>query len=201
VAAAVVVVALVALLWWGWNQPVLETWKAEASPVPFFAAMALLPALGIPLTPFFVLAGAAFGTRVGLAGSMIALGVNLILSYWVGRGRLRAWMTHLLSRFGYVLPDFDAREKGAVRLTLLVKFMPGLPGFAKSYLLAMAGVPFALYFVVSMVVTGAYGAGLVVLGESAFHHDSRHVVVAAVLIGVAAVGVWTWRRRRAAVVA
>jgi uncharacterized membrane protein YdjX (TVP38/TMEM64 family) len=103
-------------------------------------------------------------------------------------------MTRLLSQFGYTLPDFDVKKEGAVRLTLLVKFMPGLPGFAKNYLLAMAGVPFALYFIVSMAISGVYGAALVVLGESAFHHDARHLIVAAVLIGVVAIGAAVWRR-------
>lgn len=197
VTAAVVVTALIALLWWGWNQPVIRTWKAEASPVPFFVAMALLPAVGIPLTPFFVLAGAAFGIPVGLAGSAMALGMNLIVCHWVGRGKLRTSMTRLLSRFGHALPEFDARKGGAVRLTLLVKFMPGVPAFAKNYLLAIAGVPFAPYFIISLLITGAYGVALVVLGESAFHHDARHGILAAVLIGLAAMGAWIWRRRRA----
>jgi uncharacterized membrane protein YdjX (TVP38/TMEM64 family) len=195
-AAAALVIALVVLLWWGWNQPVVREWKAEASPVPFFIAMALLPAVGMPLTPFFVLAGAAFGTHTGLVGSMAAVAVNLIVCHWVGRGALRTWVARVFSRFGYTLPSVDARREGALRLVLMVKFMPGLPGFARNYLLAMAGVPFALYFGISMVVTGIYGAALVVLGESAFHHDARHVVAAAVVIVLGAIGVVVWRRRR-----
>jgi uncharacterized membrane protein YdjX (TVP38/TMEM64 family) len=190
------VVALAALLWWGWNQPVFRSWQAEASPVPFFVAMALLPAIGIPVTPFFVLAGAAFGPRIGLVGSILALAANLVLCHWIGRRKLRAWLTRGFSRFGYALPDFDARKQGALRYTLLVKFMPGIPGFARNYLLATAGVPFSLYFVVSMAITGAYGAALVILGESAFRHDGPHMVVAAVLIGLAVTGTWTWRRRQ-----
>src|SRR5262245_5716772 len=104
--AAVVVIALVALLWWAWTEPMIRSWKAEAPMVPFFVAMALLPAVGVPLTPFFVLAGAVSGIRIGIAGSIIALSVNLLVCHWVGRGKLRTWMARLLSHFGYTLSDF-----------------------------------------------------------------------------------------------
>jgi uncharacterized membrane protein YdjX (TVP38/TMEM64 family) len=190
------VLALTALIWWGWKHPLMQTWIAEASPIPFFAAMALLPALGVPIGPFFVLAGAAFGIRLGLVGSAAALGVNLLLCYRIGRGRLRRMMARLLGRLGYSLPSFDGRRTGAARFTLLVKLTPGLPAFAKNYLLGLAGVPLRMYFIVGMAVTGTYGAALVILGESAFHHDLRRLVVPALVIALAGIGVWIWRRKQ-----
>jgi len=192
---AFLVAAVAGLLWWAWSRSGVQDWMAEAPPLPFFAAMAVLPALGAPITPFFVLAGAAFGSRLGLAGSAAALAANLTLCHSLARGKLRPRIASLLARFGYTLPDFEVRREGRFRFTLLVKLAPGLPAFAKNYLLGVAGVPFALYFVVSMAITGAYGAALAVLGTAALHHDVGHGVTAAAVLVLAATGAWLWRRR------
>jgi uncharacterized membrane protein YdjX (TVP38/TMEM64 family) len=193
-ATAVVVITLAALLWWGWRLPAFQSWKAEASPIPFFTVMALLPALGIPIAPFFVLAGATFGIRLGLAGSAAALAVNLLLCHRIGRGRLRTGVARALTRFGYELPAFEGQKAGAVRFTLLVRLTPGLPHFAKNYLLVLAGVPLPMYLLVSSSITGAYGAALIIFGESAFHHDLRGLVLPVLVAGVGALGLWAWRR-------
>lgn len=172
----------------------------DAGPWPFFGAMALLPAIGAPLTPFFLLAGAGFGVRIGLVGSAVALAVNLMLCYWIARSGLHARLEAILARFDYELPNFEARRADAIRLTVMVKLAPGVPNTIKHYGLALAGVPFAAYFGISMLVTGIYGAALVVLGESLLDHDLDRVFVTAAI--VLAVGGALWvvlsRRRRAA---
>jgi uncharacterized membrane protein YdjX (TVP38/TMEM64 family) len=184
------------LLWSAWRSTSVQTWKAEAGVVPFFAVMALVPALGVPMTPFFLLAGATFGERVGIIGSLTALALNLILCYELAGSKLRPLIARLFRRLGYALPDLDEAEgKRALRFTLFVKAAPGLPAWAKNYVLGMARVPFPVYFVVSMVVTGLYGAAVIVLGDSVLGHDvDRSVVVAGAVVLAAAV-VW-WARRR-----
>lgn len=189
-------VALVA--WWVWDREAMMGWKEEAGPVAFFGAMAVLPAIGIPVTPLFVLAGATFGVGPGLLGSGVALGLNLALCYAIARSALRPWLESLLGRFEYELPDFENREGGALRFTLLVKFAPGPPAVAKNYLLGLTGVPFPLYFIASMLITGAYAVLCVVVGGSLFEHDMRRVLIVggvAVVLG-GAVG-WWWRKRGA----
>jgi uncharacterized membrane protein YdjX (TVP38/TMEM64 family) len=155
----------------------------------------VFPALGIPITPFFLVAGATFGIRLGIAISLGALAANLTLCHWVASSGLRPRIASLLERFGHQLPDFEDRETGALRFTLLVKLAPGVPAVAKNYLLGLARVPFLVYFAVSMLITGLYGAALVLLGESLFEHDLSHLIVAAVVIVVAAFVVWWWRKR------
>jgi uncharacterized membrane protein YdjX (TVP38/TMEM64 family) len=198
-----VVLALVALaalawaLWSTWGHELMASLQNEARPVRFFGLVALLPAIGAPVTPLFVLAGATFGVGVGLIGSWIALALNLTLCYWLARSKLRPLVERLLERMSRrELPDFAEKDRNAVRFTLLVKLAPGLPSFAKNYMLGVAGVPFALYFAVSMLTAGAYAAALVVLGESLFVHDSRRAIIAVVLVGALAAGLWWWRRSR-----
>lgn len=187
---------MVYLLWSAWDHEAFLRWKEEAGPVPFFAAMAVLPAIGFPVTPFFILAGATFGVVLGLGGSLLALLVNFSLCFWLARSGLRPRISRLLERFGVDLPDFQAGHQRALRFVLTVKLAPGVPAFAKNYLLGAVGVPFAMYLTVSMLVTGVYAAAFVVLGESVLEHDMDRAVVAVVVIALVALALWWIRRRR-----
>ena len=42
-----------------------------------------VPAIGVPMTPLLLLAGATFGPGIGLLGSLLALALNLTLCYWI----------------------------------------------------------------------------------------------------------------------
>jgi uncharacterized membrane protein YdjX (TVP38/TMEM64 family) len=192
------VAALAVIVWSAWDRDLIARWKQTASPLPFFTGMAIAPAFGVPFSPLFVLAGATFGRRVGLGGSAVALAANLALCYWIARSGLRRWFSRLLRRFDYELPDFDKKPQGSWRFTLLVKATPGIPQFVKNYGLGVAGVPFPLYFVSSMLISGAYGAALILLGESLFQHDrSRSVLVGGAVVVLAA-AIWSWLRKKRA---
>ena len=184
------------VVWWAWNGDAIARWKSEARPLPFFGVMALVPAFGIPFTPLFILAGATFSRRVALIGSLAALAANLALCYWIARSGLRRWLRRLMRRFDYELPDFEKKGAGAWRLTLMMKLAPGLPTFVKNYSLGVAGVPFALYFCASMLITGAYGVALIVLGESLFQHQERRSIIIVAAVVVLALAVWLVRRRK-----
>jgi uncharacterized membrane protein YdjX (TVP38/TMEM64 family) len=185
---------LLAAAWFSWDREAVLAWKRSASPPLFFAAMAILPALGLPLTPFYIVAGATFGVPIGLIGSMIALAVNLTLSYFIARSIPQAWLEGVLSRFGTKLPAFD-ETSGAIRFSVLVKLTPGVPMLLKNYLLGLSGVPFKVYLLTSLVTALLYAVPLMILGNSLFDHDwSRSTV--AIVVGLAAgAGVWLWRRR------
>lgn len=190
--------AAVVLLWIRYDAEAFAAWKAEAGPVPFFAALAVLPAFGVPTTPFYVLAGALFGVAGGLAGSAASLAVNLLLCYWIGRrSGLRPWLAQRLRRWSRDLPELEGGR--ALRFALLVKFVPGAPTFLKNYLLILAGVPFRLYFGLSFVVTMAWAAGFIVLGESMQDRDFGQAAWALGGLAVLGLAVWLgvryWRKR------
>lgn len=190
--------ALVVFLWIRFDRQALVEWKAEAGPLPFFAALAVLPAIGVPTTPFYVLAGATFGVAGGLAGSAVSLAINLLLCYWIGhRSGLRAWLARRLQRWSRELPELEGGR--ALRFALVVKLAPGAPTFLKTYLLVIAGVPFRLYFGLSFVVTMAWAAGFIVLGESMQDRDFSQaawaIAVLAALALAVGLGVRHWRKR------
>lgn len=195
VLSLIAVAGVVVLLSFVWDKPSAMAALRQAGPVPFFAVMAVAPALGVPLTPFFLLAGAGFGVVVGLVGSAVALAVNLCLCFWIARSALERPLRSLLARFRYQLPSFAAGGTSAARFAVLVKLAPGLPAAVKHYALALAGVPFAIYFVVSMLVTGIYAGTIVLLGESALDRDVTGTLVAGALVVVVGVLVAWWRSR------
>jgi uncharacterized membrane protein YdjX (TVP38/TMEM64 family) len=191
---AAAVVGMVVVMWRVWDYEALIEWKRQAGMVPFFLALAVLPAFGVPTTPFYLLAGATFGVGVSLAGSALSLGANLLLCYWIAHSALRPWLLRLLAGRGIRIPTLDRTR--AFRFSLLVKLAPGAPTFVKTYLIALAGVPFAIYFVLSFVTTLAWGAGFIVLGESILDRNFSQAGFALGVLAALAVGLTWWVRRR-----
>lgn len=194
---AALVVAIGYLVFTIWDREALTRWMNEASPVPFFIAMAVLPLVGVPLTPFMIVAGATFGIWVGLIGSLAAIAANLCLAYMIAHSKLRPRIVALFERFDYDIPDFTVGGRAAWRFAAAIKVTPVLPAFAKAYVLAVTSVPFVIYFVVSLAITGAFAIGWIVLGGSLFTHDVSNVTIAAIVIAaLTVVAVIWWRKRR-----
>lgn len=195
VLAAILVVAIGYLVWSAYDHQAVLAWLQSLRPLPFFAAAALLPAFGLPTTPFCVLAGAVFGIPLGLAISWSALVVNAAICFLLAR-RLRPVFTRLLLNTKARLPDFSER-KGGLRFVLGVKVAPGVPAFLKNYTLGMSRVPFRMFLIVVIAFAGLYSAAFVVLGESLLDHQpSRGVIALVVLAALIAFAVWYRRRTK-----
>jgi uncharacterized membrane protein YdjX (TVP38/TMEM64 family) len=179
-----------------WDRDALVRWMNDASPVPFFLAMAVLPAIGVPLSPFMIVAGATFGVWGGLVGTIVAIALNLCLCYAIAHSKLRSYILSLFARFDYKVPDFTAGGRRAWRFAAAVKLTPAVPAFAKAYILAVTAVPFVIYFVVSLGISSAFAVAWIALGDSLLAHDVSHTTLAAIaLLVLAMVGVWWWKRR------
>jgi uncharacterized membrane protein YdjX (TVP38/TMEM64 family) len=195
VAVALLVLGLLWWLWRAWDHQALVYRLRHAPPLPFFLAMALLPAVGMPISPLFILAGASFGTALGALGSALALAANLSVCYGLAR-LLRRPVQRLQKRFGGELPQLARARQSPLRFTAAVRLTPAVPQALKSYGLGAAGVPFGPFLAASMAVTGTYAVLLIVLGESMLEHNlTRTLLVVAGLV-VVAVAFALWRRRR-----
>lgn len=169
----------------------------ERGPLAFFSAMALLPIVGVPLSPFTLVAGPVFGPTMGLptviACALLAVAVNVALSYWIAAYALRPLMSRLVQRLGYQLPDIPPRA--AWTATLLLRIVPGTPFPVQNYLLGLARVPFGMYMLISTVVPAAYLIATILLGDGLARHD-RGAIIWAVVLFLAAGGVLHQVRRR-----
>src|SRR5262249_10521053 len=124
-----------------WDRDAFVRWLSAVSPVPFFLAMAVLPVIGVPLSPFMIVAGAMFGFRIGLIATIAAIAISLCITYAIAHSKLRPRIESLFRRFGYKLPDFTAGGRSAWRFAAAIKLTPALPAFAKMYVLAVTAVP------------------------------------------------------------
>lgn len=169
----------------------------ELGPVVFFLAMAILPALGAPMLAFSIPAGEAFAPRLGLgmviAVALVALAVNLALTYWLARYALRPALTGLVKRYGYSVPR--ATAENALTVTLLVRLTPGPPLFIQGYLLGLAEVPFGLYMLVSWPIQAAWGVGAIVLGQGILNGNFK-LAAAGLAVIVVVVAALQWLRKK-----
>ncbi len=165
-------------------------------PVTFFAAMAVLPSFGCPLTAFTLSALPVFGgelgapTVVGLALASIA--VNLAFSYWLARYALRPWVEKLLAWMGYTLPQVATEDR--LGLLVLVRVTPGPPYALQNFVLGMTAIPFGLYMAVSMAIVSVYSAAFILFGDALAHGRGKMIFLAASLFIAFSVGVKFLRR-------
>lgn len=177
----------------------VRDWSRTVGPVPFFAGMALLPAVGFPLMAFSLSAGVLFVPQIGMGWTIVAvlvsLGVNLSLTYWLARYALRPLLERLMRRLGYGLPAVAKEDH--LGMALLLRIMPGPPFFVQGYLLGMAEVPFGTYMAVSWGVSATYTVALVVLGDSIMHGSAKVIFLAVSIFIVVMVAIKMVRRHLA----
>jgi uncharacterized membrane protein YdjX (TVP38/TMEM64 family) len=169
----------------------------EAGPVPFFGAMMVLPAFGVPMLAFTIPAGEAFSTRLGMPGvvlvALVAIAVNLAFVYWVARYALRPLVVGLLRRAGYSVPQITAEN--ALNVLLIVRLTPGPPYFLQACLLGVAQAPFRLYMIVSWLALLPWAVGGIILGKGLFAGNFA-VVLLGLSVLIAAGAAVNWVRRK-----
>ena len=140
----------------------------KEGPLPFFSALAILPAVGIPAMAFTLTAGPVFGPEFGMpavvAMVLAACTVNMLLSYWLARYALRPWLTRLVAWLGYPMPRVPPGDLTA--LIVLLRVTPGIPFFAQNYLLGVADAPFWKYLIVSCLVSWPHTSAWVIFGRA-----------------------------------
>jgi uncharacterized membrane protein YdjX (TVP38/TMEM64 family) len=165
----------------------VKTWAETVGPLAFFTAMALLPAVGFPISVLTLMAGGLFAQQIGLGWTIVctllALGINLALTYWLARYALRPLLERIIKRLGYGLPQV-AKENHA-GLTLFIRVTPGPPYFVQGYLLGLAEVRFGTYMWLSWLIQGGYAVAMVVFGDSLMKSNSKVIFLAvSLLVGI-----------------
>lgn len=166
---------LLLLLAWLWRDqwmpaasealPALWDMLRATPPLLFFGALALLPALPIPISPFYLIAASLYGFWFSYACIGIAIALNLSLSYALAAGVFRPGVERIVRGLGYAVPQLRPGEHA--KLTLVVRITPGPPYFAQNLLLGLAGIPFRIYMAVSWPTQMGWAFVFLVLGESA----------------------------------
>jgi len=167
---------------------VLETLR-EWGPLWYYAALAILPVVMVPTSPFYFLAGAAFPLWINLLGTSIAVAINLTLSYAVAVLFLRNFSLRLAEKLTGKPIEF--RRDDAWVFSLMIKLAPGVSATLKSWIMGAAGVPFAIYFIVSWSITMTYAIGLVFFG-SALQEGNRGLMLFLAMVFIGSVALFTY---------
>ena len=200
VAATVVGLTLMALVVWRFRHDLGDIdikaavdWIASFGPVPFFVAMAILPSLWAPVSPFLLLAGAIYDMPIALGGCAVALASNMALS-WLLAGKLfRPLFERLVHRFGYSVPEM--KNESMVTVAVLLRITPGMPFPLQNYLLGLAQMPFGWYMGISLPLTLAMAFSIILFGDAILKGNVTVVLLAISLFVALSIGVHYLRSR------
>lgn len=141
IAAFVLFVVLIALFV---DVQKVRAWAEGLNPWAVFAMLVFLPLVGFPVSVLFVVTGVKFGPGWGLAVVGIGIALHLLITYWVTSKILHDPIERLFKKTKYKMPRIPEGEQ--VSISLLTALVPGIPYFAKNYLLVLGKVPFKPYF-------------------------------------------------------
>ena len=170
----------------------LEAWLRGIPGWAFVVAFVLLPALGFPMSLFYLSVGAVFAPpALALAVAWGCMALNMALSYWVAR-RLAGPIQRLLRRRGSPLPYLS--DGSEWRVIVLLRASP-LPWLMQSWLLALGGARFLPYMAFGLPVQALVGAGLVLVGGSVFQGSVGWLAAGLAVVLLAQLGLATLRGR------
>lgn len=156
----------------------------ERGPVVFFTATALLPAVGCPILAFGLTAGPAFAERLGMptvvALVLLAVTVNIVLTYALARRALRPLLEKLMTRFGYELPEVEAGD--STSLLVILRLTPGIPFFVQNYLCGLADIKFGKYLLLSCLISLPMNAAVVLFSEAVVQGKGKVAITAGMAI-------------------
>ena len=157
-------------------------------------AVVFLPTFGVPITPFFILAGSACGMHGGLLFCLIGIGLNLVVSYFFYRHCLNKFL------FRFLFKRFNTQKENAVqsyrftkslKWAILVQMIPTLPYAVQNYILAsLTCVHFSHYLGISWLCQFIWACGFVCGGNE---WGQGHVGVKAIFL----LACLTWITHRA----
>lgn len=151
-------------------------WMRQLPWPMFYLAVAVLPFAFFPISLLYLSAGAVHGIWLSLAGIIVAMAVNISLSYWLASGPLHDWIARWFARRGRALPALPAGEH--VWAVLVVRFTPAFPLIVQNYLLGLARVPFWKYFWVSLAAETVVALGYIFAGEALTENHPGYVLAA-----------------------
>lgn len=156
---------------WGQAKDAIKAgveWVRHLGAGWFFAAFAVLPAIGLPVSVFSLAAGPLFVPVLGLPAVLllasVSMAVSMTISYGLARYILRPWVTRLLGFLGYTVPVVPPGKQRI--FTVLVRITPGPPYVFQSFLLGLAGVRFLTYLGVSWAICTANISLFIVFGDA-----------------------------------
>jgi uncharacterized membrane protein YdjX (TVP38/TMEM64 family) len=150
-------------------------WLQQVNPALFFLLMATVPALPVPMSPFYLASG-IFPTPVALLGICIAIPANIAITYWLVRTLMRPLALRLLKGAGREIPRASTK-RGEIIFSVFVRVC-GMPYTLQNYILALSHIPFGTYMAVGVPLQFAPAVAMMFLGDSLLKGEGRKALIA-----------------------
>ncbi len=141
----------------------------EAHTWALISALAILPGIGFPISPIFVLFGVVLAPRYGMPMTIaLAIAAQTVCTTWtyaLSTGPLRNILTHYISQCREI-PTMS--ESNTLRLGLILRLTPGIPYALQNVVLGIIGMRLRHYLLVSIPTTSVWTIGFVVTGGAIF---------------------------------
>lgn len=131
--------------------------------VTVFFLITVLPLVGFPVSVAHAVAGVRFGLLPGWPLVALSIVLQLLASYALVKG-LPAFFSHRFEGIRQRLP-----HTAHVPLTLFTLLLPGVPYFAKNYVLPLAGVPLRTFLLWSAPIHIARSLVGIAFGDMSDH--------------------------------
>ena len=187
------IVAIVAVIWFrdSIDLKALHAHAQDFNGALVILCLAVLPLVGFPASVLQAITGAKFGFPWGMVIVGASIAFQLVAAYFlvhIAPGFFSRRFKSLRER----LPDGSHRT-----LTLFTMFLPGAPYFAQNYALAIAGVPFRMFFGYCFPIHFTRSVIGVIFGEwSGNFTPTRIAIVVAYNVVITLVCAWAFRRLR-----
>jgi uncharacterized membrane protein YdjX (TVP38/TMEM64 family) len=156
-----------------------------------FILLTLLPLVGFPVTVLHVVSGMRFGVPLGFTLVAISILLQLLLSYAL----VYFFRGVFARRLGPIGKKIPRTAHGT--MCLFTMLLPGVPYFAKNYVLPFLGVPLRTYLLVCLPVHIARSIVALVLGGESDDLSPGKIAGLVVYYAVTAgVSWWMFRRLR-----
>ena len=168
----------------------------EANPWALVLALMILPGVGFPVSPLLVLFGVVLGPRFGMPLTcLIGVCAHSICSAWfyfLAAGPLRDVLKRTVLK-DRPLPEMSGGN--ALRLGLMIRMAPGLPYPIQNIALAVMGMRFWMYLLVSVPTTSIYTIGFIVTGGAIFQGKAGLAITGIFLLIVVLLATRMWMNR------
>lgn len=158
-AAVVLVLVALGLLHRMIDIPELHRRAEGVNGVLVFALITVLPLAGFPVSVVHAVAGIRFGFGLGMMLVAVSIVLQLLASYALVKA-LPGFFNRRLASLRGRLPKATHHS-----LTLFTLLVPGVPYFAKNYVLPLAGVPLGIFLLWSVPLHIARSVIGVVFGD------------------------------------
>ena len=151
----------------------------EAIPAwAYFLAFIILPALGVPLTLFYLTALPVLGSThpaIGVVLAWTAVALNMILAHFLARGILHPAIEWILRRRHLEIPRIQPQNEW--RIVLTVRLSP-VPYCLQNFILSLGRARWRSYLGLSILIQGSIGLGVMIVGESIFSGGLTYALLA-----------------------